>query len=146
MENSTISCHSKKAAADNNNTHEAEESSWTFYIQEFMCENGEKSCFSSDYETPSLLSDAASSAVKRFINKNCNPTVALNNLKKKKPKEPEVDEDLVDTASSPVNSPKISYINQFMNEKEKVKMDVSNQVKRNNLGQSARIIERDIQK
>ncbi|KAL2476274.1 Uncharacterized protein Adt_37010 [Abeliophyllum distichum] len=146
MENSANSCHSKNAAADNNNTHEAEESSWTFYIQEFMCENGENSCFSSDYETPSLLSDAASSAVKRFANKNCNPTVALNNLKKKKHKEPKVDGDLVDTASSPVNSPKISYINQFMNQKEKAKIDVAHQVKRNNLGQSARINERDIQK
>ncbi|KAL2493568.1 Ubiquitin-like protein [Forsythia ovata] len=35
--------------------------------------------------------------VKRFANKNCNPTVVLNNLKKKKHKEPEVDKDLVDS-------------------------------------------------
>ncbi|XP_022857765.1 vascular-related unknown protein 4-like [Olea europaea var. sylvestris] len=133
MEKSAIPCHSEKDAADNNTP---EESSWTFYIQEFMCENGEKSCFSSDYESPSLISDAASSAVKRFPNnstglissKNCNP-----NLKKKKPKGPEVDEDLVDTASSPVNSPKeISYMNHFMNQKDK--MDAADQVKRNSLG------------
>ncbi|KAL2551220.1 hypothetical protein Fot_04839 [Forsythia ovata] len=99
---------STKAAVDNNNNPEAEESSWTFYIQEFMCENGEKSCFSYDYETHSLLSDAASSAVKRFVNKNCKPIVFLNNLKKKKYKEQEVDEYLLDTASSLVNSLKNS--------------------------------------
>ncbi|KAL2476261.1 Uncharacterized protein Adt_36997 [Abeliophyllum distichum] len=114
MENSAISCHSKKARVDNNNTHEAEESSWTFYIQEFMCENGEKSCFSSNYKTPSLLSDIASSAVKRFGNKNSNHIVALNILKKKKPKEPEVDEDLMDTASSCVNSPKVRKLHAWI--------------------------------
>ncbi|KAL2549687.1 vascular-related protein 4 [Forsythia ovata] len=107
MENYAISCHSKKAAADNNNNPEAEENSWTFYIQEFMCENGEKSCFSYDYEIHFLLSDATSSTVKRFANKNRNPTVVYNNLKKKKHKEPEIDEDLVNTASSPVNIPKV---------------------------------------
>lgn len=42
-----------------------ESSSWTFYIQGFMCDDDQNSSLSSDYETPSLLSDAASSAVKK---------------------------------------------------------------------------------
>lgn len=42
-----------------------ESSSWTFYIQGFMCDDDQNCSLSSDHETPSLLSDAASSAVKK---------------------------------------------------------------------------------
>ncbi|KAL0311042.1 UNVERIFIED_CONTAM: hypothetical protein Sangu_2398900 [Sesamum angustifolium] len=121
-----------------------EESSWTFYIQAFICENDDQiSYLSSEYESPSLVSDAASSAVKK-LRYNCtegiefssgrsnrNRSVRKQNwCKKQKTELPAMDYDLEDTASSPVNSPKISYINPFRNEKEKSKADVS-EVKRN---------------
>ncbi|KAH6834789.1 hypothetical protein C2S53_000874 [Perilla frutescens var. hirtella] len=134
-----------------------EESSWTFYIQGFICDDDndnndndddENSCA---FESPSLVSDADSSAVvaKRFPNhfnwtqeplgfssaandgNNNNSRTILskqNSFKKQKTKLiSAMDHDLEDTASSPVNSPKVSYMNHFMNheKKEKAKMDVS---------------------
>ncbi|XP_073128518.1 uncharacterized protein [Henckelia pumila] len=126
-----------------------EESSWTFYIQGFMCdEDDQNSSLSSDYETPSLVSDAASSAVKKLTdfdtklgfpngiggnyynddhddNDNnmgrniiSNIMCKQNSLKKQKTKVPVMNYELLDTASSPANSPKISYMNEFMNHKE----------------------------
>lgn len=108
-----------------------EESSWTFYIQGFICDNNDDdkntSLISSEFESPSLVSDAASSAVKKLAN-NCNcteegvgfssgksntPTTIIskqNSFKKQKTKViPSMDYDLEDTASSPVNSPKVRY-------------------------------------
>ncbi|KAG8386155.1 hypothetical protein BUALT_Bualt03G0119700 [Buddleja alternifolia] len=123
-----------------------EESSWTFYIEGFMCENGKdddrNSCFSSEYESPSLVSDAASSAVKKLANigfsgKSNNSSCAgrtickQNSFKKQKTRViTAMDIELEDTASSPVNSPRVSYMNQFLNQKEKAKMDAS-EMKRN---------------
>ncbi|KAL8033605.1 hypothetical protein ABFX02_13G170300 [Erythranthe guttata] len=66
-----------------------------------------------------------------------NMLIKQNSFKKQKTKVflPSVmDYDLEDTASSPVNSPKVSYMNQFMNEKDKAKIDVSDQVKRKSIG------------
>ncbi|XP_075477741.1 uncharacterized protein LOC142518807 isoform X2 [Primulina tabacum] len=112
-----------------------EESSWTFYIQGFMCDDAQNSSSSSDDETPSLVSDASSSAVKkstdihstdtklRFPNgirgnnhdndnnmmgKNISIMCKQNSFKKQKTKVPAslMDYDLEDTASSPANSPK----------------------------------------
>ncbi|KAK6154409.1 hypothetical protein DH2020_008657 [Rehmannia glutinosa] len=139
MENPAISIGAKI-------TNSPEESSWTFYIQGFMCENDDQiSSFSSDYETPSLISDASSSPVKKFKN-NCTDGIYFSSgksnigsvydqnglIKKQKSSVLAVDFDLEDTASSPVNSPKISYMNDLiMNEKEKGKMDVVAEVKRN---------------
>ncbi|KAH6767992.1 hypothetical protein C2S51_013328 [Perilla frutescens var. frutescens] len=139
-----------------------EESSWTFYIQGFICDDDndndddENSCA---FESPSLVSDADSSAVvaKKFPNhfnwtqeplgfissaandNNNNSRTILskqNSFKKQKTKLiSAMDHDLEDTASSPVNSPKVSYMNHFMNheKKEKAKMDVS-EVKRSSFG------------
>ncbi|KAG8365057.1 hypothetical protein BUALT_Bualt18G0063400 [Buddleja alternifolia] len=123
-----------------------EESSWTFYIKGFIYENNDDdqiTSFSSDYESPSLISDAASSAVKRFTNEGIlgfsnsgksnnkrNNTCKQNNCKNQKNEVSPIDLDLEDTASSPANSPKICYIDQFMNQKEKVQTDVP-EVKRN---------------
>ncbi|KAK6132899.1 hypothetical protein DH2020_033379 [Rehmannia glutinosa] len=124
MENPAISIGAKI-------TNSPEESSWTFYIQGFMCENDDQiTSFSSDYETPSLVSDASSSPMKKFKN-NCKSNIGSvydqNGLiKKQKSSVLAVDFDLEDTASSPVNSPKVSYMNELiMNEKEKGKMDVA---------------------
>ncbi|EYU19230.1 hypothetical protein MIMGU_mgv1a022947mg [Erythranthe guttata] len=60
-----------------------------------------------------------------------NMLIKQNSFKKQKTKVflPSVmDYDLEDTASSPVNSPKVSYMNQFMNEKDKAKIDVSEEI------------------
>ncbi|KAL7131004.1 hypothetical protein ABFS83_13G170200 [Erythranthe nasuta] len=69
-----------------------------------------------------------------------------NSFKKQKTKVflPSVmDYDLEDTASSPVNSPKVSYMHQFMNQKEKAKIDVS-EVKRKSIGKGGIFaVERD---
>ncbi|KAG6397828.1 hypothetical protein SASPL_139276 [Salvia splendens] len=118
-----------------------EESSWTFYIEGFVCEdNINKPCLSSDFESPSLVSDAASSAVAHKFRQGLgfsSPTLQNSFKKQKTNIIPAMDYDLEDTASSPVNSPKVSYMNEFMNhgnKKEKGKRDVSDQAKRNNFG------------
>lgn len=113
---------------------QSEESSWTFYIEGFMYDNGDdieddddknSSAFS---QSPSLVSDAASSAVKKlFMKDNCincreggsgagfSPgktnfprTMSKQTSFKKKAKViTSMDLELQDTASSPVNSPKV---------------------------------------
>lgn len=93
-----------------------EESSWTFYIEGFICDNNkdkdddDHSFCSSQPESPSLVSDAASSAVKKLADWKENIGLSKqNSFKKKKTKAAiHVDYDLEDTASSPVNSPKVS--------------------------------------
>lgn len=98
-----------------------EESSWTFYIQEFMHDH-DHSNYSSDCETPSLVSDAASSPLKKFKNLNVgfssgkpNSRIKVmakqNSFKKQKNTAviPVLDLELEDTASSPVNSPKVFF-------------------------------------
>ncbi|KAG9153811.1 hypothetical protein Leryth_005929 [Lithospermum erythrorhizon] len=111
-----------------------EESSWTFYIQDFPCGNTNQInddfvCFSSssslinNNQSASLLSDAASSASKKpnnyykndkanFIissdkNKCDDNNKAMMTLRKRIVIQGAIDEDLQDTATSPVNSPKV---------------------------------------
>ncbi|KZV56419.1 hypothetical protein F511_00416 [Dorcoceras hygrometricum] len=141
-----------------------EESSWTFYIQGFICDDDQNSFLSSDYETPSLVSDAASSAVKRLTDfrraadtklgfrddntvRNLSTMCKQNSFKKQKTKVPAavMDYDLEDTASSPASSPKISYMNEFMNSKVKGKADVS-EAKRNIFGKGGALIDHHVEK
>ncbi|KAL8462586.1 hypothetical protein ACS0TY_033570 [Phlomoides rotata] len=83
-----------------------EESSWSFYIQGFICDNKDEE---EDAESPSLVSDAASySAVIKLGHNNNNNYAKQNSFKKQK--STKVDYDLEDTASSPVNSPKVSSL------------------------------------
>ncbi|KAL7087872.1 hypothetical protein ACP275_13G094700 [Erythranthe tilingii] len=162
-----------------------EESSWTFYIEGFMRDDNDNndnddnnyslSSASEMIESPSLVSDAASSAVVKKLSSyyNCvcrniddddndgacrlgftsaaakgsiRTMFKQNSFKKQKTKVflPSVmDYDLEDTASSPVNSPKVSYMNQFMNQKDKAKIDVS-EVKRKSIGKGGIFaVERD---
>ncbi|XP_059295181.1 vascular-related unknown protein 4-like [Lycium ferocissimum] len=98
-----------------------EESSWTFYFQDFKSNNNNCS------EQTSFCSDAASLAPYELItNRNNIGTLDINDnennnkkfvgSKKRKMKgAAKVDDDLEDTASSPVNSPKVSYMDQFCN-------------------------------
>ncbi|KAL0443412.1 UNVERIFIED_CONTAM: hypothetical protein Slati_2063900 [Sesamum latifolium] len=148
-----------------------EESSWTFYIEGFMCDddgNAGSDIDESMTTTPSLVSDAASSAVVKknkgslgFSNSPNNYKTAAaadhhhnhhlirslckqSSFKKQKTKvipAPTMDFDLEDTASSPVNSPKVSsYMNdQFMmNQKGKGKiMEYVSEFKRNSFGKGS---------
>ncbi|KAJ8564504.1 hypothetical protein K7X08_000964 [Anisodus acutangulus] len=92
-----------------------EESGWTTYLEDFSM--NQRDNYSSHYSfgSPSLLSDAASHAAW----KNCSqvpmggsPFLKRLNLKKQRNKKIS-DPDLEDTASSPVNSPKISSFKQM---------------------------------
>ncbi|XP_009772102.1 vascular-related unknown protein 1-like [Nicotiana tabacum] len=102
-----------------------EESGWTTYLEDFSMENNNRENNSSCFGSPSLLSDAASHAVAW---KNCNTnnqvlnsynspmggSPFLKRLNLKKPKNKKIsDPDLEDTASSPVNSPKVSSFKQM---------------------------------
>ncbi|PHU12211.1 hypothetical protein BC332_19141 [Capsicum chinense] len=100
-----------------------EESGWTTYLEDFSMENNynrENSiCCEDDdddddsFGSPSLLSDAASHAVwKNFGDTNINNNQVRLNLKKPRNKKIS-DPDLEDTASSPVNSPKVSSFKQM---------------------------------
>ncbi|XP_052208208.1 vascular-related unknown protein 1-like [Diospyros lotus] len=109
-----------------------EESSWTFYFEDFLCNNDEQS-YNSLSSGHSLVSDAASSsaAAKKFLD-NYQLEKSGRNLsfKKRKTKGPFVDDALEDTASSPVNSPKVCHLNQLgMPPKEKGSMDILEEVK-----------------
>ncbi|XWS09844.1 hypothetical protein CRYUN_Cryun39dG0024400 [Craigia yunnanensis] len=106
-----------------------EESSWTMYFEDFS--NNNSIDMNINYQTSSLVSDAASSAARRHVfgtssDKSCNRL----SFKKKKTKEDGlVDDDLEDTASSPANNPKVCNlvkVNHFdKNLKQKHAMDIS---------------------
>ncbi|XP_057506384.1 vascular-related unknown protein 4-like isoform X2 [Actinidia eriantha] len=144
MENSKTSVSKPNPSKPTANSDDHEESSWTFYFEDFLCED-EQSCFPSGYESPSLVSDAASMVAKKLMDDDDEVAVVSlaktrNNLsfKKRKTKGALVDVDhaLEDTASSPVNSPKVCYLNQLaMNRKEKDNMDISEE-KGNTSGQT----------
>ncbi|OMP04481.1 hypothetical protein COLO4_09606 [Corchorus olitorius] len=127
-----------------------EESSWTMYFEDFSNNNNmindtmdddddESSLlsFSSDinYQSSSLVSDAACSAAKRHAFGASGNNQSCNRLSFKKRKAEKggslVDYDLEDTASSPVNSPKVcNLVNHFdKNLKQKHVMDISHQEK-----------------
>ncbi|KAH7860052.1 hypothetical protein Vadar_008610 [Vaccinium darrowii] len=93
-----------------------EESSWTSYFEDFLCNNNEhNSSFSSGYESPSLVSDAASSCsvAKKFVEKTSKKSLSFKKRKTTKVGAlVDIDHDhhdhaLEDTASSPVNSSKV---------------------------------------
>ncbi|KAJ8527849.1 hypothetical protein K7X08_015300 [Anisodus acutangulus] len=95
-----------------------EESGWTTYLEDFELMNNQRenyrsSCCEDDdddnFGTNSLLSDAASNYVpwKNYCNTHYNQLVVKLNMKLPRNKKIN-DPDLEDTASSPVNSPKVS--------------------------------------
>ncbi|XP_009794413.1 vascular-related unknown protein 1-like [Nicotiana sylvestris] len=102
----------------------AEESGWTTYLEDFSMKQRENnsSCNSDSFGSPSLLSDAASHAAWNINcntnNNSCSPPMGgspfLKRLKMKKKRNKKIsDPDLEDTASSPVNSPKVSSFKQM---------------------------------
>ncbi|CAL9017514.1 unnamed protein product [Prunus brigantina] len=116
----------KSVSSDNTRatSHESpEESSWTMYLEDFLTSNNddgdddERSSFSSyGYENSSIISDAAS-AVTRKLSAINGEVLGFDNgssfeFDRRKTKEDLLDDALEDTASSPVNSPKVFNLNQ----------------------------------
>ncbi|KAA8526952.1 hypothetical protein F0562_008819 [Nyssa sinensis] len=114
MENSMTSM-SKALSAKARAVDSREESSWTFYFEDFLCNKNEDKSLSSGHESPSLVSDASSSAAKKITNNNLQlagfcldkSCKKLSFKERKSTKGALVDDPLEDTASSPVNSPKV---------------------------------------
>ncbi|XP_027172615.1 vascular-related unknown protein 4-like isoform X2 [Coffea eugenioides] len=122
MENSVTSRNKALSSSNNEKTTEdsPEESSWTFYLQDFQCDHHDHDntgsvSYNSCESCPSLVSDAFSSAARKApddieaavfasARSNCKNL----SFKRRKAKASAVlnDHDLEDTASSPVNSPK----------------------------------------
>lgn len=115
---------STKPVANSKATSEEEESGWTAYFQDFSDhhqeqQHEEQSLCSSFAATSSMVSDAASHAAWRFSRGGHNHVGAAGDLgspktpiklsfKKTRSKQISAhDDSLEDTASSPVNSPKV---------------------------------------
>uniref|UniRef100_A0ACD5U880 Uncharacterized protein n=1 Tax=Avena sativa TaxID=4498 RepID=A0ACD5U880_AVESA len=108
--NSVLSCSEAEA--------QPEESSWTGYFVDFMMSEEEKKRQEASYctydqdedeEEGSMISDAASLAPAALPDRYR----GLKKLKKKVFKALDHDDSLEDTASSPVNSPKVSALSQL---------------------------------
>ncbi|MFS7940663.1 hypothetical protein Hanom_Chr05g00467051 [Helianthus anomalus] len=102
-----------------NNDEEPEESSWTFYFEEFLWQNDHKVIMSCDETLNSLVPDATSSSIVK--NATCFQDGHNKNLrlKKRKNKETIIDDSLEDTASSPLSCPKVTYFDQVKIDKTK---------------------------
>ncbi|KAE9599930.1 hypothetical protein Lal_00045937 [Lupinus albus] len=128
---------SKTPSFKNMTNESLEESGWTIYFDDFfnnnhnIMEDGECNSLSFsgvDTSSTSLVSDAASLAAQKLaenfpMSKNGNRSLSLK--KRKKIRTVFVDDSLEDTASSPVNSPKVSFDNQLWKEKQKKEIDFS---------------------
>ncbi|XP_060215558.1 vascular-related unknown protein 1-like [Lycium barbarum] len=95
-----------------------EESGWTTYLEDFSMNQRENysSCNSENdsFGSPSLLSDAASHAAWKNSHSPMGGSPFLKRLNLKKQRNKKIsDPDLEDTASSPVNSPKVSSFKQM---------------------------------
>ncbi|XP_057950804.1 vascular-related unknown protein 4-like [Malania oleifera] len=122
-----------------------EESGWTIYFEDFLNNNNKKGQMTSSvhadddhhhyhqYESSSLVSDATSYAAKtKYAHKDVKVPAGRGlsldsklSFKKRKTKRPLADDDaLEDTASSPVNSPKVYNLKKLdMDLKEKDNME-----------------------
>ncbi|KAI6697492.1 hypothetical protein NL676_017611 [Syzygium grande] len=101
----------KKPVPDGVEDGGSEESGWTTYLQDFSRNNDGEDSFCSSFGTSSLVSDAASRAIHR------NAAVAepkaprrLSMIKRMRTREITDEDPLEDTATSPVNSPKINHL------------------------------------
>lgn len=107
MENSLSSCINKTIASKGAADCSPEESGWTKYLEDFSSYKGHDDS-SSSFHSSSLVSDAASSAAwKNSNNKDLKVPKTLLGFKNTRAKI--IDDSLEDTASSPVNSPKVRY-------------------------------------
>jgi len=96
------------------NERSPEESGWTVYFEDFLVNNNnneeEHSYCSSRFKSSSLVSDAASLAGKKSLDKISSKRLSF---KKRKTIGALVDDALEDTASSPVSSPKVIILFSF---------------------------------
>ncbi|XP_071694338.1 LOW QUALITY PROTEIN: vascular-related unknown protein 4-like [Rutidosis leptorrhynchoides] len=95
-----------------NKTDMPEESSWTFYFEEFLLQNEQEMVMSCDETLNSCVHYSRSSIAKKasFFKDDQAKKVRF---KKRKTKGIVIDDSLEDTASSPLSSPKVSsYIDQ----------------------------------
>lgn len=105
MENSLSSC-VNKAVASKGTADCSEESGWTAYFEDFSRDR-EHSFSNYSFGTSSLVSDAASSAAWKNSSQNDLKIPKRLCFKKTRTKVISVEDSLEDTASSPVNSPKV---------------------------------------
>ncbi|GAB2284657.1 hypothetical protein Dimus_019110 [Dionaea muscipula] len=96
---------------------EIEESSWTVYFEDFI--NGTKRSSSFNYKAPSIASDPAHTcSEKNYKDHHLAAGLLVNGnserlcSKKRNSKPISVDHDLEDTASSPIQSPKVDDFNE----------------------------------
>ncbi|XP_050219652.1 vascular-related unknown protein 1-like [Mercurialis annua] len=124
-----------------------EESGWTMYIDDFNAmnknnnENNSSLCFDDETICSSdLISDAAS-----LILKNSNGDIENKSVsfKKRKMKVFAIDDSLEDTASSPVNSPKVCDIMKqpFTKTSKHKEMDISQVKGNNNIASSDEVVD-----
>ncbi|XP_034912625.1 vascular-related unknown protein 4 isoform X1 [Populus alba] len=144
MENS-MSCKPFSSSSNEKTTDDSfEESGWTMYFEDFFAQNNREDCdhdfnehssFSFDHDGSSpMVSDAASLAVMKSAGDHHGERVVglpIDNksFKKRRTKGALLDDALEDTASSPVNSPKVNddtMISQYKrNTKQKDKTEIS---------------------
>ncbi|XP_010051082.2 vascular-related unknown protein 1 [Eucalyptus grandis] len=111
MEDSRLT---KETVPDDRDDGGGEESGWTTYLQDFSRNNDGEDSFCSGFGTSSLVSDAASYAIHR----NAAAAAAaepkaprrLSTIKRMRTREITDEDPLQDTATSPVNSPKITHL------------------------------------
>ncbi|CAI8592763.1 unnamed protein product [Vicia faba] len=120
----------KTGTGNGNTNYQAEESGWTSYFEDFS-KHIEPSYCSSSLGGSSLVSDAASCAAWKFSHKNHvtnSPNLSKKlSMKKTRTKHISHDDSLEDTASSPVNSPRVTGMNsrEMMSRKIEDQFDVS---------------------
>ncbi|XP_027344195.1 vascular-related unknown protein 1-like [Abrus precatorius] len=112
----------------------SEESGWTKYFDDFLNNHNidDHKCYVSfsgaDHNTSSsLVSDATPLVAAKKLNDSTQAKEHCNGSslkKRKKIKTALVDDDLEDTASSPINSPKVLYENQLYQAKQKEEMEL----------------------
>lgn len=90
---------------------EPEESTWTFYFEEFMWQNdqGQEMVMGCDESVNSLGPDSACSAIVKRTNCIQDGEAKKMRYKKRKTNTMMIDDSLEDTASSPLSSPKVSF-------------------------------------
>ncbi|KAH0452722.1 hypothetical protein IEQ34_020021 [Dendrobium chrysotoxum] len=117
MEEPSCSFLNKTLCSKEQSASSGEESGWTSYFEDFLASEKRKatetastsSCSSSLHEGSSMVSDAASCTAWKPHQITGEPTQSFGKLSLKRKKERRVleDDSLEDTASSPVNSPKV---------------------------------------
>ncbi|KAF8016685.1 hypothetical protein BT93_H2032 [Corymbia citriodora subsp. variegata] len=100
----------KKPVPDDHDDEGGEESGWTTYLQDFSRNDDGEDSFCSGFRTSSLVSDAASRAVHKNAVAEPKAPMRLSMIKRTRTREITDEDPLEDTATSPVNSPKINHL------------------------------------